>query len=80
MTCIECGDQFYQGEVKEVSGGVMCWACAAYVAQETRKVEEEEAFLTLSTNELVSGGYIDAATMNELFAPWGEVEAMPLAA
>ncbi len=62
MKCIECGDQFYQGEVVECDGGVMCWACAAHVAkqakQETRAMEEEEAFRTLSTNELVAGGYI----------------------
>ena len=76
MKCKECSQMFGTGET--VSG--MCWACAAHVAQEARKVEEEEAFLTLSTNELVSGGYISAATMNELFAPWGEVEEMAIAA
>ncbi len=35
-------------------------------------MDESEAFAVLSTNELVAGGYIDAATMGELFAPWGE--------
>jgi DNA-directed RNA polymerase subunit RPC12/RpoP len=84
MKCIECGDRFYQGEVMECDGGVMCWTCAAYVAQqgkqEARAMDEEEAFRTLSINELVSAGYISAATMNELFAPWSEVEEFAIAA
>lgn len=73
MKCIECGDMFYQGEMDKNG---RCWACAAHVANEARKVEEEEAFSTLSTNELVAAGYIDAATMDELFAPWGNEMAV----
>ncbi len=34
--------------------------------------EEEAAFACLTINELLAAGYIDAATMDELTAPWGE--------
>ena len=80
MKCLECGDQFYQGEVKEVAGGVMCWTCAAHLEIEAHKMDEGEAFATLSTNELVAGGYISAAVMDEMMAPWGEVEEFATAA
>ena len=76
MKCIECGEQFYQGEVKEVSGGVMCWACVAHIEIEARKMEEEDAFRTLSTNELVQFGYISEGVMAEMMAPWGDEVAV----
>jgi hypothetical protein len=83
-TCKECSRKFVQGEGVETATGFNCWVCAATVAQQdkaaARAMDEEEAFRTLSTNELVAGGYIDAATMDELMAPWGEVEEFAIAA
>jgi hypothetical protein len=67
MKCKECGEMFGTGEMDDNG---MCWVCSAMDERNVRAMNEDEAFSTLSTNELVAGGYIDAATMNELFAPW----------
>lgn len=80
MKCSKCNGRFIEGEGLETVTGFTCWACS--VADEVAAklqapaVEEEEAFATLSTNELVAAGYIDAATMDELFAPWESEHAI----